>query len=196
MPRTRGAFGRGNLPAARAFLDSVYSSGGIRRGRGAKAPADLSDAQVIRYANSLQRQAAAGEPLDLRVARRGRELVRTGPAAGTYRPAVERREPRPLGQYLQELTFTSAAALTKYARTLGSGVPVQVTAYGRLGGVYNVPTYVSARLTQSKTGREWRTILTVPDANVPELANARALIGYSSGLGVTDVSTWGLRWQV
>lgn len=196
MPRS--AFGRGNLPAARAFLDSVYSSGGIRRGRGAKAPAALSDAQVIRYANSLQRQAAAGEPLSLTVARRGRVLVRTGPEAGTYRPAAERRKPRDIGLWGQGIEFASAAALVAYARrNLSPGDPGQITAYGKPAATYQVPAYLRAQLDTGPTGRTWRTILTSPDLLAEgAMVNGRALIREARQVGIESVRAWELRWQL
>lgn len=65
------AFTRSQLPAARRFVDSVYSAGGARVGRGSRHPSTWSDDYTLRVANVWQRQAAAGRELSLQEARRG-----------------------------------------------------------------------------------------------------------------------------
>ena len=69
------SFGRADLPAARAYVDSVFAAGGARVGRGARHPATWSDAYTLRVANVWQRQTAAGRPLSLQEARRGPGLT-------------------------------------------------------------------------------------------------------------------------
>lgn len=77
-------FKRGDIAAARTFVDSVYAAGGARVGKGARHPGTWSDTYTLRVANVWQRQAAAGRPLSLQEARRGQ-----GFAQRVYREQAE-----------------------------------------------------------------------------------------------------------
>lgn len=68
-------FRRSDEAAAREFVDSVFSAGGARVGRGAKHPSTWSRDYTLRVANVWQRQAAAGRVLSLQEARRGPRMV-------------------------------------------------------------------------------------------------------------------------
>lgn len=191
----RGPYGRAQVGAARAYLDTLIESGAIRP---AKRPILWTDDYALRIANSLARQQAAGEAPTLAVARRGRRLVRTGPEAGTYVAAPERRKPRDIGTWGQGIEFASAAALVAYARrNLTPGEPGQVTAYGKPAATYQVPEYLRTQLATGATGRTWRTILTSPDLLAePAMADGRALIREATAVGIESVRAWELRWQL
>lgn len=134
------SFSRRDLPAARAFLDSVYSSGGIRRGRGAKAPADLSPRQVLRYANSLQRQAAAGSPLSLQAARRGPAMVAREQAAREAASAKGR-------SYRSALEHPKSSWVGPTTRVAGREVPDEEGSAG-----FHQKTYRSPRFAKRLAG--------------------------------------------
>lgn len=205
MPR--GQFTRRNAAAARAFLDSVYSSGGVRRGRGSRAPADLTDKYAVRIANDLRRQAEAGQPLSMAAARRGLVQVRTGAQAGQYVPAPERRRPgeAPMigadGQPVPGSGFSRVtggrpysgrgsgpqAALNRARRLVPPDTAVQVRVYGKLGPGYQGKQVPQYRRAGRGAGSTWATALTLPNMDAPELANGKALRDYLARHGFDDV---------
>lgn len=125
------SFTRRDLPAARAFVDSVVSGGGVGKPR--KAPATWSPDYIVRVANAWQRQAAAGQPVSLQAARRGPVTYarpgrgehprqrHVGPAAGGHE-SREYRSLRALRRWIE-------TKIPGYPRTLvqivGNGFPVE-----------------------------------------------------------------------
>ena len=164
-------FGRGDIVAARTFVDSVYSRGGALTGRGARHPSTWSDTYTLRVANAWQRSAAAGRPLSLQEARRGRtfvERVRTERLAaerlGKRLPGgLEHPRERWVGPLVGKRPDEEGSA-GFYARQYRRGRSaadfvaklhadrVQVIAYGQLAAGYSGATLA----------KQWRVLYTGP----------------------------------
>lgn len=209
-------FTRSNVSAARMFLNSVYSGGGTHRGRGAKAPADLSERQVLRYANALRAQADRGEPLSLQAARGHRGATvgerREHPRQFVLRQREGRRTavrvPRSItpGETIYR-DYRDPAALMRWIQNrLPAGTDLQITAHGIPHPTYLTLDQASGRVRKRLPDDDdeppaWRTIYTgdttgVADANgvtlrsLDELWHAAHRV-FKPG----TVDAWSLRWR-
>ncbi len=201
------SFGRRDTAAARAFLDSVYSSAGTRRGRGARHPSSWSDAYALRIANVWQRQAAAGRPLSLQEARRGpgftervrREQAEAADRGRSLRGGLEHPRQRFVGPRDARGRPDEGESVGFYARQyrrLGSVERwanrlttdrVQIIAYGELNSAYS---------GDSRPG--WRVMYTGDREAVPwdELRAGYAVRepGAAPVLVFDRVIVWEVRW--
>jgi hypothetical protein len=169
------AFSRSQLPAARAYVNSVFAAGGAKHGRGSRAPGTWSDAYTLRVANVWQRQSAAGRPLSLQEARRGpnafeREAQARAAAAARgrpYRSALERPKESwvgPLDDRGQPDVLGSSGFYQKtyrrpsYAEALARNLTtdrIQVIGYGPL-----VEGYAGRQKATGQPERGWRVLFT------------------------------------
>lgn len=149
-------FGRSNLPAARAYVDSIVSGGGVGRPR--KHPAGWSDDYLVRVANVWQRQAAAGEPVSLQKARRG-PVTFARPGGGEH-PRQRHVGPTKGGHESRE--YRSRAAMRRWIERRIPGypaTPIQIVAHG-------VPEQGYDALANAAELQVWRILYTGPGADV------------------------------
>lgn len=121
------AFSRRDLPAARAFVDSIVSGGGVGKPR--KHPATWSDDYLVRVANAWQRQAARGEPVSLQAARRG-PVTYARPGRGEH-PRQRHVGPTTGGHESRE--YRDLRAMRRWIERRIPGYPstwVQIVAHG------------------------------------------------------------------
>lgn len=192
----RGPFAQRDLGAARAFLDSVYSSGGIRRGPGAKAPADLSPAQVVRYANALRGQADRGEPLSLQLARRGVAITAKGERIVS---PEHRRGAREMGEYREALPlYRDPAALLRAVNRLPTFPDhrYSLRVYAVLTDEYTgeLPAFLRD-LPEAARPASWRTLAVGEATDLVGMTGAD-LLALAAAFGVRRPLAWEYVYEV
>lgn len=148
-------FRRSDLPAARAFADSVFSQGGAGKPR--KHPSTWTDDYTLRVANRWQRDAESGRPLTL--------------ASGRgHRGTPEHRRQYEYGQHtIRE--YRDWRAMLRWIRGMSGypDEPVQIVGYGYLKAGYQSVTFGD---DESEPRKVHRVIFTGPPGQPDGNGNA------------------------